>query len=82
MTKSREWLTINAVAAWLHNYAEVEAGELTKHYQEFYKELEDEQSNDTKTHKRGRPAKRQRKKETPSNPSSTEETKQLIRRLK
>ena len=72
MLKTKEWLIINAVAAWLHNYAEVEAGEMTAQYRELYKELEDEQSNDTKTRKRGRPAKRQRQKETPSNPSSTE----------
>ena len=29
MLKTKEWLIINAVAAWLHNYAEVEAGEMT-----------------------------------------------------
>ena len=77
MTKSREWLTINAVMAWLHNYAEVEAGELTAQYQELYKELEDEQSNDTKTRKRGRAAKRQRTQKATSNPSSTEKSKTI-----
>ena len=73
MSKSRGWLVKNAVMAWLHNYAEKEAGELTKDYQEFYKELEDEQSNDTETRKRGRPAKRARTKKASSDPPSTEE---------
>ena len=66
--------------AWLVNYAEKEAGELTKDYQALYNqldteygELKDEQSNDIKTRKRGRPAKRQRTKKTTSDPSSTEE---------
>ena len=68
--------------AWLHNYAEKEAGELTKDYQALYNQLDteygeliNEQPATTETRKRGRPAKRQRTKETPSNPSSTEENK-------
>ena len=73
MIKSKKWLIKNAVMAWLSNYAELEAGELTADYQEFYKELEDEQSNDTETRKRGRPAKRARTKKAASDPSSTEE---------
>ena len=73
MEKTRPWLIKNAVMAWLVNYAEKEAGELTADYQEFYKELEDEQPDDTQTRKRGRPAKRARTKKTSSNPSSTEE---------
>ena len=73
MEKTRPWLIKNAVMAWLVNYAEKEAGELTADYQEFYKELEDEQPNDTQTRKRGRPAKRARTKKTSSDPSSTEE---------
>ena len=66
--------------AWLHNYAEVEKGELTKDYQALYNQLDyeyggltDEQPNDTETRKRGRPAKRARTKKTSSDPSSTEE---------
>ena len=56
--------------------------EYTPQYQKLVKELQfeyedklNEQSNNTKTRKRGRPAKRQRTKETTSNPSSTEESK-------
>ena len=66
--------------AWLVNYAEKEAGELTKDYQALYNqldteygELSDEQPTTTETRKRGRPAKRQRTKKTSSDPSSTEE---------
>jgi len=73
MIKSKEWLIKNAVMAWLVNYAEKEAGELTADYQEFYKELEDEQPITTETRKRGRPAKRQRTKKASSDPPSTEE---------
>ena len=73
MEKTRPWLIKNAVMAWLVNYAEKEAGKLTADYQEFYKELEDEQPTTTETRKRGRPAKRARTKKTSSDPSSTEE---------
>ena len=80
MSKSRPWLIKNAVMAWLHNYAELEKGELTKDYQALYNQLDteygeliDEQPTTTETRKRGRPAKRQRTKKTSSNPSSTEE---------
>jgi N-glycosylase/DNA lyase len=83
MSKSRGWLVKNAVMAWLVNYAEKEAGELTKDYQALYNQLDfeyvekyedlDEQLKDTKTRKRGRPAKRQRTKKASSDPSSTEE---------
>ena len=66
--------------AWLVNYAEKEAGELTKDYQALYNQLDteygeliDEQPTTTKTQKRGRPAKRARTKKTSSDPSSTEE---------
>jgi len=81
MAKTRPWLIKNAVMAWLHNYAEVEKGELTKDYQSLYNQLDteygefiDEQPNDTETRKRGRPAKRQRTKKASSDPSSTEES--------
>ena len=83
MAKSRGWLVKNAVMAWLVNYAEKEAGELTKDYQALYNILDaeyepqfddqDEQLTTTKTQKRGRPAKRQRTKKASSDPSSTEE---------
>ena len=83
MSKSRQWLVKNAVMAWLVNYAEKEAGELTKDYQALYNQLDfeyvekeedlDEQLKDFKTRKRGRPAKRQRTKKASSDPASTEE---------
>ena len=80
MAKTRPWLIKNAVMAWLVNYADKEAGELTKDYQAFYNQLDteygeliDEQPTTTKTQKRGRPAKRQRTKKASSNPPSTEE---------
>ena len=82
MTKSREWLLYNAVLAWLHKFDGYDGLDLIPQYQQLKKELEfeyedklNEQSNNTKTRKRGRAAKRQRTKETPSNPSSTEENK-------
>ena len=85
MAKSRGWLVKNAVMAWLVNYAEKEAGELTKDYQALYNILdaeyepqfdkEDEQPTTTETRKRGRPAKRQRTQKTTSNPASTEKSK-------
>ena len=66
--------------AWLVNYAEKEAGELTKDYQALYNQLDteygeliDEQPTTTETRKRGRPAKRQRTKKASSDPPSTEE---------
>ena len=76
MSKSREWLLYNAVLSWLSNYGSM-GSELTPDYKILEEELRQvyEQSNNTKTRKRGRPAKRQRTKETSSNPSSTEENK-------
>jgi len=76
MTKSREWLLYNAVLSWLSNYGSM-GSELTPDYQLLEEELRQvyEQSTTTKTRKRGRPAKRQRTKETASNPSSTKENK-------
>ncbi len=79
-SKSRQWLVKNAVMAWLHNYAELEKGELTKDYQALYNildteyesYLDDEQPTTTETRKRGRPAKRQRTKKASSDPPSTE----------
>ena len=80
-SKSRGWLVKNAVMAWLVNYAEKEAGELTKDNQALYNQLDfeyvekDEQPITTETRKRGRAAKRQRTKKASSNPPSTEENK-------
>ena len=74
MEKTREWLLYNAVLSWLSNYGSM-GSELTPQYQLLEEELRQvyEQSNNTKTRKRGRPAKRQRTKKATSNPSSTEE---------
>jgi len=76
MEKTREWLLYNAVLSWLSNYGSM-GSELTPQYQLLEEELRQvyEQSNNTKTRKRGRPAKRQRTQKTTSNPSSTEESK-------
>ena len=76
MNKSREFLLYNAVLSWLSNYGSM-GSELTPEYKLLEEELRQvyEQSNNTKTRKRGRPAKRQRTKETTSNPASTEESK-------
>jgi hypothetical protein len=78
MKKSREWLLYNAVLSWLSHYGGM-GSDHTPQYQELVKELKfeyedklNEQPNDTKTHKRGRPAKRQRTQKASSNPSSTE----------
>ena len=74
MTKSKEWLLYNAVLSWLSHYGGM-GSDLTPQYQELVKELEHEQSNNTKTQKRGRPAKRQRTQKATGNPSSTEKSK-------
>ena len=79
--KSREWLVYNAVLAWLHKFDGYDGLDLIPQYQQLKKELEfeyedvNEQPTPIKTRKRGRPAKRQRTKETSSNPSSTEKSK-------
>ena len=63
--KSRDWLILNAVIAYLHHYP--------RHtHTEDYKKLKDELINKTPVQKRGRPAKRQRKKETTSDTPSKE----------
>ena len=76
MTKTKEWLLYNAVLSWLSHYGGM-GSEYTPQYQELLKELEKnyEQSNNTKTRKRGRPAKRQRTQKATGNPSSTEKSK-------
>ena len=76
--KSKEWLLYNAVLSWLSHYGGM-GSEYTPQYQQLLKELQfeyedklNEQPDDTKTRKRGRPAKRQRTKKASSNSSSTE----------
>ena len=79
-SKSREWLLYNAVLSWLSHYGSM-GSELTPQYQQLQRELQfeyedvNEQPNNIKTRKRGRPAKRQRTQKATSNPSSTEESK-------
>ena len=72
--KNKEWLLYNAVLSWLSHYGGM-GSELTPDYQKLVIELGEnyEQSLNTKTRKRGRPAKRQRTQKAASNPSSTEE---------
>ena len=73
--KSKEWLILNAVKAWLVNYEDKEA-ELTPQYQQLNKELYSAFiTDDTPVQKRGRPAKRQRTKKASSNEASKEEIK-------
>ena len=76
MAKSREWLLYNAVLTWLSHYGSM-GSELTPEYKLLEEELRQvyEQSNNTKTQKRGRPAKRQRTKKATGNPASTEKSK-------
>ena len=75
MMKSREWLIMNAVKAWLHNYDDGTEDELTPQYQELNKELYNAFiSEDTPVQKRGRPAKRQRTKTSTSSTSSKEKS--------
>ena len=70
--KTKEWLILNAVKAWLVNYEDKET-ELTPQYQQLHKELYNAFiTNETPVQKRGRPAKRARKKETSSSTSSKE----------
>ncbi len=73
--KSKEWLILNAVKAWLVNYEDKEE-ELTPQYQQLHKELYSAFiTNDTPVQKRGRPAKRQRTKKASSTEASKEEIK-------
>ena len=72
MQKTKEWLVLNAVYAWLHHYGDQADSVVMKHqYEELQKELENEQSTNTTVQKRGRTAKRQRTQKT----SSTEVSK-------
>ena len=70
MKHSKDWLILNAVLAYIHHYP-------NNQWTQQYIELKDELINKTPVQKRGRPAKRQRKKETTSNTTSTEETKTI-----
>ena len=75
MEKTKEWLILNAVKAWLYQYQDKEE-ELTPQYDKLHKELYNAFiTNETPVQKRGRPAKRQRKKTTTSNTTSKEESK-------
>ena len=75
MKKTKEWLILNAVKAWLVNYQDKES-ELSPQYDELHKELYNAFiTNDTPVQKRGRPAKRQRTKKTSSTEASQEESK-------
>jgi len=70
--KSKEWLILNAVKAWLVNYEDKET-ELTPQYQQLHQELYSAFiTNDTPVQKRGRPAKRARTKKASSNEASKE----------
>ena len=72
--KTKEWLILNAVKAWLVNYEDKEE-ELTPQYQQLHQELYSAFiTNDTPVQKRGRSAKRARKKKT----SSTEASKETV----
>jgi len=72
--KSKEWLILNAVKAWLVHYENKEE-ELTPQYQELNKELYSAFiTENTPVQKRGRPAKRQRTKKASSTEASKEES--------
>ena len=72
--KTKEWLILNAVKAWLVNYQGKES-ELSPQYDELHKELYNAFiTNNTPVQKRGRPAKRQRTKKASSTEASKEES--------
>ena len=74
MLKSKEWLVLNAVKAWLVNYEDKEE-ELTPQYKQLHQELYNAfVTEDTPVQKRGRPAKRQRTKKASSTEASKEES--------
>ena len=74
MQKTKEWLILNAVKAWLYNYEDKEE-ELTPQYQQLHQELYNAFiTNETPVQKRGRPAKRQRTKKASSTEASKEES--------
>ena len=65
MNKSKDWLILNAVLAYLHHYP-------NHTHTEDYKKLKDELINPPTVRKRGRKATRQRKKEAASPAPSKE----------
>ena len=68
--KNEEWLILNAIKAWLYQYpTEVE---LRPQYEKLNEKLHNAYIKQDEVRKRGRPAKRQRKKETASVASSKE----------
>ena len=69
--KSKDWLILNAVLAYLHHYP-------NHTHTEDYKKLKDELINPPTVRKRGRKATRQRKKETTSD-TTGKETSQAIK---
>ena len=76
MKRTKEWLILNAVKAWLHNYDDGTQDDLTPQYDKLHKELYNAYiSKDTPIQKRGRPAKRQRTKKASSTEASQEESK-------
>ena len=75
MKKTKEWLILNAVKAWLYNYDDGTQDDLTPQYDKLHKELYNAYiTNDTPVQKRGRPAKRQRTKKASSSTSSEEKS--------
>ena len=73
--KTKEWLIMNAVKAWLHNYDDGTQDELTPQYDKLHKELYNAYiTEDTPIQKRGRPAKRQRTKKASSTEASEKES--------
>ena len=75
--KTKEWLVLNAVKAWLVHYEDKEE-ELTPQYQQLHQELYNAFiTEDTPVQKRGRPAKRARKKKASSVASSTKEIEKI-----
>ena len=68
--KNEEWLILNAIKAWLYQYhTEVE---LRPQYEKLNEKLHNAYIKQDEVRNRGRPAKRQRKKETASVASSKE----------
>ena len=76
MKRTKEWLILNAVKAWLHNYDDGTQDDLTPQYDKLHKELYNAYvTEDPPVQKRRRPAKRQRTQKASSNEASKEEIK-------
>ena len=65
--RSKDWLIQNAILAYLHHYPD-------NTWTQQYKDLLNELTKPTEVRKRGRPAKRQRKKETSTTEASQGKT--------